>query len=235
MKICMPLVYFAFILSLLSCQSTRYYQMYEVKTDSQMDSNSDRLIYENEHCLITYHLWNEHGNIGFKFYNKSEEDIYLFLDKSFFILNDIAYPYYSACSSSHMLDTNKGECYMIIPRKTARYVSKFTINDQLIRSCDLYKYPSRSEIRTIHFDSATSPLVFSNRLTYVLESQNQPQEIENSFYVSGITNYNERDFLENSNDDICNQKLVQSVRTYKFFSADKFYLLYIKSNDRLKH
>lgn len=227
--------YLILVFALFSCKSTEFYQLYEVKADAQIEVNTNLLVYENEHCMVSYHLWSEEGNIGFKFYNKSEEDIYLSLDKSFFILNDIASPYHSTCLGSVLEDSTKGDCFMIIPSKTARYVTKFTINDKVIRDCDLYKYPSRSEIKTIYFDQSSSPLVFSNRLTYELESQNQSHEIENMFYVAGVTNYPEREFIGSSKEDICNQKLVQPNRIYRHFAADKFYNIYYRSNSQLKH
>lgn len=235
MKTFKTLSYFAVIFLLFSCKSTKFYQLYEVKADAQIEVNTNLLVYENEHCMVSYYLWSDEGNIGFKFYNKSEEDIYLSLDKSFFILNDIASPYHSTCSGSVLEDSTKGDCFMIIPSKTARYVTKFTINDNLIRDCDLYKYPSRSEINTIYFDQSNSPLVFSNRLTYELESQNQSHEFENMFYVAGVTNYPEREFIGSSKEDICNQKLVQPNRIYRHVAADKFYNIYYRSNSRLKY
>lgn len=52
------------------------------------------LVYEDENCKILYNLWDNGGDIGFRFYNKTAKNIYLNLGESFFILNGIAYNYY---------------------------------------------------------------------------------------------------------------------------------------------
>ena len=76
-----------------SC-SYRYYQVYKTKPSDDIVMNNHQLIFENESCRISYDLWSEGGNIGFKFSNKTSENIYLNLEKSFFILNGIAHNYY---------------------------------------------------------------------------------------------------------------------------------------------
>jgi hypothetical protein len=52
------------------------------------------LVYDDENCKITYNLWEDGGNIGFVFLNKTDKNIYLNLDESFFVLNGVAYDYY---------------------------------------------------------------------------------------------------------------------------------------------
>lgn len=81
-------------ISILSSCSYRYYQVYKTKTSDKIVMKEHQLIFENETCRISYDLWSEGGNIGFKFSNKTNENIYLNLEKSFFILNGIAQNYY---------------------------------------------------------------------------------------------------------------------------------------------
>lgn len=84
-----------FALGLLSsCASDVYYQVYKAETTGAMDQKENVLIYEDENSKILYNLWKDGGNMGFQFYNKTNEAIFLHLNKSFFILNEVAHDYY---------------------------------------------------------------------------------------------------------------------------------------------
>ena len=85
-----------FSVLLTSCMTTSFYQVYNVSTSDKLVSNDNNLIYEDENCIVSYNLWEEGGNIGFRFYNKTDKNIFLNLEESFFILNGIAYDYYKS-------------------------------------------------------------------------------------------------------------------------------------------
>ncbi len=76
-----------------SC-SEIYYQVYKAVPKEQIITKDNSLIYEDENCMLVYDLWLDGGNIGFKFYNKSDRNMYLNMEESFFILNDRAFNYY---------------------------------------------------------------------------------------------------------------------------------------------
>jgi hypothetical protein len=57
-------------------------------------ADKDSLVYKDENCEVTYNLWSHGGNMGFAFFNKSKENIYLNLDECFFVRNDVANDYY---------------------------------------------------------------------------------------------------------------------------------------------
>ncbi|MFN4762928.1 hypothetical protein ACKGJN_07390 [Gillisia sp. Q332] len=79
---------------LSSCASDVYYQVYKAEATGAMEQRENALIYEDDNSRILYNLWKEGGNIGFQFYNKTDEPISLHLNKSFFILNEVAHDYY---------------------------------------------------------------------------------------------------------------------------------------------
>ncbi|MFC2128483.1 hypothetical protein ACFLRR_01275 [Bacteroidota bacterium] len=83
---------FALILS--SCFPTSYFQVYKVKPTDKTTLYGNNMIYEDENCKVFYNLWNDGGNIGFRFYNKTDKNIYLNLEESFFILNGMANNYF---------------------------------------------------------------------------------------------------------------------------------------------
>jgi hypothetical protein len=79
---------------LSSCVTTPYYQVLKATPSTKMEVDNNALVYENEDCKVKYNLWSEGGNANFQFYNKTEKNIYLNLDESFFILNGISYNYF---------------------------------------------------------------------------------------------------------------------------------------------
>jgi hypothetical protein len=71
-----------------------FYQVYSTNASENLKNDNDIYFYEDTNCILTYNLWSDGGNIGFKFYNKSEKNIYLDLEHCFFILNGMSKSYY---------------------------------------------------------------------------------------------------------------------------------------------
>lgn len=262
------------ILSILlssSCVTiSHYYQVYKTVPDGKIKLQDNQLVYEDENCQVSYNLWDEGGNAGFKMFNKTDKNLYLNLEESFFIINGISYDYYkertftnskttgmattkSATSSSSMLLVNTssnqvnrysstnvigtttstgyseslGEKKMqIIPPHSAKIISEYLINESLIRNCELFKFPSKKQIITKTYSKSESPLIFSNRITYLTENSGGPIRFENEFFISEITNYPEGEMFSYVKDSYCNQKSGASVKVFKDSSADKFYIRY---------
>ena len=81
------------VLTLSSCKTT-FYQVYQAIPADRSMANKDALVYEDENCEVTYNLWSHGGNMGFGFFNKTKENIYLNLDECFFVHNGVAGDYY---------------------------------------------------------------------------------------------------------------------------------------------
>lgn len=80
--------------ALSSCAPTTYFQMYQTQPITDITMRDNCMVYEDENCEILYNFWKEYGEIGFVFYNKTMENIYLHLDECFYIENGGAYDYY---------------------------------------------------------------------------------------------------------------------------------------------
>lgn len=269
------------VLILSSCSVKQYYQVYKTEPSDQLMQEEESLFYEDENCIVYYNLWGEGGNIGFRFYNKTSENLYLNLGESFFVLNGIAYNYYkdrvytnskntgkitsNAVSSSRsesgfnyldLLQTNKvqieknaslasstgfsvafsEEKIVCIPSNTSKIITEYSINESMYRDCDLFKYPSRKQIKTIQFSKSDSPIVFSNRLAYSIGKSETLVRFENEFYISEITNYPETEIVEKRAEEFCEQISETIKRKYFInFSPDEFYIKYSKGTDKWKH
>ena len=92
-KVKSTLVSFCAAILFVSCQTT-YYQIYKTTPADNITKVDKTLVYEDANCKITYDLWKNGGDIGFKFYNKTDKNIYINLPDSFYILNGNAYNYY---------------------------------------------------------------------------------------------------------------------------------------------
>ena len=56
--------------------------------------HDDYMVFEDGNCQVFYNFWKEHGEIGFIFYNKTTQNVYLHLDECFYVVNGFACDYY---------------------------------------------------------------------------------------------------------------------------------------------
>ena len=85
----------AAVVLLSSCSISSYYQFYDVASTSSNGAETEaNLTVNNEDCIIDYNFWSEGGDAGFWFYNKTDQNVYIHLDESFFVLNGVAHNYY---------------------------------------------------------------------------------------------------------------------------------------------
>lgn len=82
------------VLLATSCNRT-FYQVYKVEAPG-LQEKQNSLVYENEDCIVSYNLWGDHGNMAFWMTNKTDKDLFVNLDRTFFIKDGVAYNYYQA-------------------------------------------------------------------------------------------------------------------------------------------
>ena len=238
--------YFVLLLSialLSSCTTHTYHfmQVFETKSSSGVTNTAQEnggFSYEDSNCGLFYSFWAENGNASFGVYNKSNEILYVDLYKSFFIINGVANDYYKDVLP-------KLQKVISIPPHTSRIIAENTITSELFLDCNLDRFPS--ERASITFTETDSPLKFTNYVTYRLGNSEQDNLIENTFYVSKITNYaspSAYTFVERgkrpcqnlTNDDSKYYKEEYPVRVYDkvytFYTGNCFYLEYEKRSDR---
>lgn len=243
-----------------SCSST-FYQLYEVKPEQTIKKQDNRLVYEDENCVITYNLWAEEGNSGFSIHNKTQQDMTLHLDESFFILNGAAYDYYKnrITSSSRLVTATASSTNSLallfggyatnttqiattgdsgvafvekpkvtIPPNSSKRVAEYTINQTLFRSCDLYRFPNRNQVKTQNFSESNSPVVFKNVIKYSFKNNENLISVENNFYINAITNYPDSEFTEKGQDEFCGKKEPILSTNFVKYGPERFYIKYEK-------
>ena len=136
----------------------------------------------------------------------------------------------SLTSSGFAVSYNE-EKIVCIPSNTSKIISEFWINKSVFRDCDLYKYPSKKQVRTKSFTKASSPFAFSNRIAYRVGDSESLIRFENDFYVTEISNYPEEEITDSRPEEYCGQKSVEKATYFKSVSPDKFYIKYTKGQD----
>lgn len=82
-------------LLLASCASGAFYQVCKVTPVNEAATIRDNtLVFEDANFSITYDMWDDGGTVGFAMQNKTDADMYVRMDKTFFVLNGIAYDYF---------------------------------------------------------------------------------------------------------------------------------------------
>ena len=103
------------LLFLVSCKSYNYYQVYKTMPITNEALSESGYVYSDTNCSIFYNFWSNNGDMGFRFYNKTNMNLYLNLEECFFVCNGIAYDYYLnrtwGNSSSVSTSASKGYNY----------------------------------------------------------------------------------------------------------------------------
>ena len=268
------------VLIMTSCSSTSFYQVYKTTASDKINVKENALVYEDQNCTISYNFWGNEGNIGFQFFNKTDKNIYLNLDESFFVLNGISNNYYKnrvfTNSQSSGVIVSKGatasqsfsgnnfmnllqnnfisasssvektglsgtsvsyneEKTICIPPQTAKVISEYNINGYLFRDCDLLKYPTKKEVKSKNFSKSTSPIIFSNIITYKIAQSDTQNKVQNEFYVSEITNLPESEMYSSKYEEYCGKK--NSIKTKYSLkqSPNNFFIRYFYKQDGVKN
>jgi hypothetical protein len=108
------------------------------------------------------------------------------LTDTYGVLRSRAYAntYATSASSTEAIKEQK---ILAIPPHAYKIVSEYTINAEVLRNCELDRYPA--DTASITFEEKNSPLTFSNYVTYRLGDADQEYVVENTFYIAKVTNY----------------------------------------------
>ncbi len=242
-----------FAVLLASCSPSVYYQVFKTTPENGVLVNNN-IVFEDKNCTIFYDLWADKGDIGFTFYNKSENDLTLDLTKTFFVLNGFAneyfqnrifstakssgtssikyaYPnYYNNIkvegSASTTYTTSYTEKHQrLIPSRTSVEITEFNISSTPYSDCKYSSEPRRNNLNKLTFDKTNSPMNFYNIITYTMNSE--IFKIENKFYVSELANLPLSKMLVNQDTNSCGKKLNYPSAGLIRGAANSFYIKYI--------
>lgn len=81
------------ILTMTSC-ATAYYQVATIGSSQMRVSNDGRFRYNENDLTVDYDFWSKYGKVGFVITNNTDDDIYIDLSRSFFVVNGMTFDYF---------------------------------------------------------------------------------------------------------------------------------------------
>lgn len=242
-----------------SCAPSQYMQIATLKSEQVKLQSNGSFTSERPEFTIKYDFWSTYGDVGFMVTNNSDEDLYLNLEKSYFINNGYAYDYYQnriiVNSSKSSLTTISGalsstsstysanettveyieDKIVCIPAHSSKYFKEFQAAYEVYRECGFQRDPSKKENAIIEFEEDNSPRVFENRLMFTMGGREIP--VTHKFYVCELQNISDKNACEEVYVKDCKgNNIPPAVSVNKKASSNKYYIYYSDSyyNDRIK-
>jgi hypothetical protein len=121
------------------------------------------------------------------------------------------------------------ESIICIPQKSYKVIDGFRITDELIRNCNLIRFPKGAEVPSQDFTEVDSPLKLTNIISYSYNSSLvDTKVILNTFWINNVSNYSEVKFRHAEYAKFCDQKSMYSQYLFDFYNPSKFYMRYSK-------
>lgn len=124
--------------------------------------------------------------------------------------------------------TTKEKEIICVPANSFKTINGQTMSQHYQMTCDKkVDYPSQSAL-VATYNEASSPSKFRNRISYSFDEKGSDlRQIENDFYLSGITNYSKKAAMEKVKEKVgCSETLSKKTYYFKIGGPNKFYKSY---------
>jgi len=214
----------------------RAYFKFTNKTDSELyiDWDKSHFIYNG----ISYEYWDDEEVSNSFYASSSSTSANTFANASANILGNSAYANSNSSSSVSVkkitaVSTTKVKPKKIIflPAKSSLLVFKFTISASAYYNCNYnLKVMKSKSSKKVSFTKDNTPLEFRNQIIYSSDEKFiNKVNIDNSFYISGVTFMSEKTFNGKiTTEKDCNIQGSKSTATYNEFpykKANSFYVI----------
>lgn len=128
--------------------------------------------------------------------------------------------------------TTKEKEIVCVPANSFKTINGKTMSQQYQVTCNKkVDYPSQSAV-VATYNESSSPSKFRNRISYSFDEKGSDlRQIENDFYLSGITNYSKKAATEKVKEKVgCSEMFSRKTYYFKIGGPNKFYRSYKKSN-----
>ena len=115
-----------------------------------------------------------------------------------------------------------------IPANTGKGFKGLDIVNSLYRDCDIYRYPDRGSTDRNTFKRENSPVYFRNIVSYGFEEDkvSNYKKIEDSFWVSEITNFPKKKFTKLIEPEYCGDKSIEYESVFTRDNPERFFIKY---------
>jgi hypothetical protein len=242
------------LFSLVSCAPVSYFQVYKALPQNGV-SEKNKITFEDKHCIVSYDLWGEGGNVRFNIYNNSDKDITVLMDKTFFVMNGVAYEYfqnrtftqsanpgveasnYFSSSANYNNPTNvsgtatpnSGVMYAEKDKRTIPSGTSININEYRITNA---LYESCDYVKYPSWKKIKTLKFDATNTPFLFDNRityvigNDTVRMENDFYVSEITNYPSSEMFTTITKGSCGESLTTPYQIFKDVSPNKFFIRY---------
>ncbi len=127
--------------------------------------------------------------------------------------------------------TKEEKEFVCIPANCFKVFNYFKVNPSRMIACvQTTDYPKTSCL-VENYTQASSPMSFGNRIAYgFTKSDIAEKHINNNFWISSITNYSQKEAIENSKEETnCYNLKVTRKKVFRIGGPDKFYKLYVNT------
>ncbi len=137
----------------------------------------------------------------------------------------------TAVATASKSESRREQQIIRIAPHSVYYFSEFNLRSKPFFDCDLETLPEYKKQASIRYTPETTPLQFSNYITYKVGNQAQ-QHIENKFYVSKVSNFRARTLKNNVRISRCGQYIGElRMRIFPVENTSTaFYIPYKRSN-----
>jgi hypothetical protein len=251
-KIIFPILTLVFT----SCVVPNFYQVYKTNVEDGIVGNNN-IVFEDKNCLVYYNLSTEGGDVGFSIYNKTESDMTVYLTKTFFVLNGVAYEYFQNRTFSISSNSGTTVSSYYYPNYWNNNVSKTTgmsstgFSTSYVEKPELTIPPktlvniSEYKVTNTYFSNCDLPLYPSQNniksIKYSKEdspftfyniitysTKSDTVRLENKFYVSEIANFPSNTMFNRVDTSFCGYRLEFPVEVFKKLTPDRFYIMYTR-------
>lgn len=131
----------------------------------------------------------------------------------------------SAGSSKSSSVSYEEKPIVAIPPHASKVFSEYQLMNSRFMDCDLYENTSKKETASLSFNQSTSPINFSNYICYRIGNQPEEYIIDNSFYISQISNQH-YDATIHKIDQGCPNEAKEQTEVFIRTSPTQFYIEY---------
>lgn len=124
--------------------------------------------------------------------------------------------------------TTKEPEYVCIPAKSYKVIDYYNINPSFELTCDKKKDFPKTSVTLYTYNIGNTPLKFKNRIAYSFQKDDASlKHIENSFWLSEIKNYSEKEAIEKRKvKEGCGKYDIYTRSFFKIGSPNSFYVRY---------
>ena len=136
------LLFLLFTTIVMSSCGAYYYQVYDVT--SNLKEQNNQYIVENEDCYVSFNFWQHLGNAAFTFHNKTDENLYIPLASSSFVLNGYSKSLFDNVDVTVWVSRTKTKTYksnatICIAPHSSVVINDKKLLDHIYQFCDMKK------------------------------------------------------------------------------------------------